>query len=38
MFLPQSIERFSNFLHAAVAVPFAIAALAIAVRIASLSV
>jgi len=38
MFFPLSIERFSNFLHAAIAVPFAVAALAIAVRIASLSV
>jgi len=38
MFLPLSIERFSNFLHAAIAVPFAIAALTIAVRIATLSV
>jgi len=37
MFFPQSIERFSNFLHAALAAPFAIAALAIAVRIATLA-
>jgi hypothetical protein len=37
MFFPKSIEGFSNFLHAALAAPFAFAALAIAVRIATLA-
>jgi hypothetical protein len=37
MFFPQSIERFSNFLHAAIAAPFAFAVLAIVLRIATLT-